>query len=291
MLSSLSQHLEKHWRSWLIASFCIASTIAFSWIALASEIFQECIRQPYYNAAYREPKEGFALIFGDLGRTEGCVGEFLVKDGEAITAFFTLVLSISTIALWWSTRRLWRVTESMADSGLRQGNAAIAAQSPRLIFSGLKLVRYLDKVGWVEQGDRIDGSPYGFLRPLVCISNVGLPVMSVNQFCINWIITKEPPLTPSYTKIITAAQHLDNKVSLWLIDRASDCFELTDAEITGIQNGDAFFWMYGWVSFVNHLTNEIVTHGFIGRYDPHAAAFFLQGPAAYTFEKRAPVGA
>jgi hypothetical protein len=81
MLAKAKLHLEKHWRSWLIAIGCIAAIIVFCWIALVSDVFQECVRNPYYHAAYHEPEKGFALIFGDLGRTESCFGEFLIRDG------------------------------------------------------------------------------------------------------------------------------------------------------------------------------------------------------------------
>ena len=52
-----------------------------------------------------------AQIIATLRWTKVCTGDFLKADGEAITAFFTLVLGISTIGLWLSTQKLWRVTD------------------------------------------------------------------------------------------------------------------------------------------------------------------------------------
>jgi hypothetical protein len=39
---------------------------------------------------------------------------FFDEHGEAVTAVFTVVLSVSTALLWWSTRKLWEVTRDTA---------------------------------------------------------------------------------------------------------------------------------------------------------------------------------
>jgi hypothetical protein len=41
--------------------------------------------------------------------------DFFDSHGEAVTAAFTVVLSISTGLLWWSTNKLWNVTRVAAD--------------------------------------------------------------------------------------------------------------------------------------------------------------------------------
>lgn len=209
---------------WLIPAVFLVAAIAFIFLMQSSETFQNCIENAQYKAARGTNYKQLTDVPITLLMRERCWGDYVNQNGNGIIALFTIILAASTIGLW-------SVTKEAADVSLRQTNAAIAAQSPRLIFSGLKLVRYLDKTGWVDEGDRIDGSPYGFLRPLVCVTNAGPPVMALHQFCINSIVAKEPPPTPKYGKIVSAGEHLDSKASLWLVDRGADCIELSGAEI------------------------------------------------------------
>jgi hypothetical protein len=112
MLGPVAQYFERHRRSWLIVVPWVVAGAAFILIAVASDVFQECVHNPYYYASYHKPEKGIAIIFGDLWRTKSCLGEFLIKDGEAITAFFTLALSAWTVGLWWSTRNLWKAART-----------------------------------------------------------------------------------------------------------------------------------------------------------------------------------
>jgi hypothetical protein len=110
------KHLKNHWKSWAIAFLAI---IIFCWVGFASEAFQQCIIKSYYESSDHEPEKGIAQILSTLRWTETCAGEFFREDGEAITAFFTLVLGISTVALWWSTRDLVQGANKTAERELR----------------------------------------------------------------------------------------------------------------------------------------------------------------------------
>lgn len=68
------------------------------------------MNKSYYESSTYEPEKGVAQILATLRWTKVCTGEFLKVDGEAITAFFTLVVGLFTGALWLSTRALWQVT-------------------------------------------------------------------------------------------------------------------------------------------------------------------------------------
>ena len=70
------------------------------------------MNKSYYESSDHEPEKGVAQVFATLGWTKTCTGEFLKTDGEAITAFFTLVVGLFTVALWRSTRALWQVTDA-----------------------------------------------------------------------------------------------------------------------------------------------------------------------------------
>jgi hypothetical protein len=125
--------LKKHWASWVIISLGI---IVFCLIAVESEAFKECLNHSYYESSDHEPEKGAPLIFSTLGWTKACAGEFLRQDGEAITAFFTLVLSISTIALWQSTHKLWIAGEQQIEIA---GRALMATHRPKIGIRRLTL--------------------------------------------------------------------------------------------------------------------------------------------------------
>src|SRR6185437_6905935 len=104
-------HLKRHWRSWLIGSIII---LFFTGVVIFSDAFQQCINKPDYESADHEPKKGISQVISPLGWTETCAGEFLKEDSEALTAFFTIVLAVSTIALWASTKEAARGAERSA---------------------------------------------------------------------------------------------------------------------------------------------------------------------------------
>ena len=100
-------HLRKHSRLWFLAILTVAVAAAVVWF---SDAFQQCMNEFYYESTDYEPEKGIAQILTTLRWTKICTGEFLKMDGEAITAFFTLVVGFFTAALWLSTRALWQVT-------------------------------------------------------------------------------------------------------------------------------------------------------------------------------------
>jgi len=133
---------KKHWRSLLITLLGIA--IAFL-IVLFSDAFQQCMNQSYYESSDYEPKKGVTQIIGTLGWTKTCTGKFLKEDSEAITAFFTLVLGISTIGLWLSTQKLWKITDSTlrhAEGTARRELRAYIGVEPR----GVKRIADQDRL-------------------------------------------------------------------------------------------------------------------------------------------------
>jgi hypothetical protein len=61
------------------------------------------MNKSYFESSDYGPPKGVAKIIATLRWDKVCTGEFLKEDGEAITAFFTLVLGLSTVGLWIST--------------------------------------------------------------------------------------------------------------------------------------------------------------------------------------------
>lgn len=126
-------YLKKYWQSWLIAFLTVA---IFLFIAASTDAFQECMNHRYYESSDYEPPKGFAYIVSLLSWTQACSGEFLTKDGEAITAFFTFVLSVSTIGLWISTKNLWQTTTAAVSLANKE---FVSTNRPRLRVRNFKL--------------------------------------------------------------------------------------------------------------------------------------------------------
>jgi hypothetical protein len=111
----------------------------------ASSAFRDCVQGHKTQGAENENKEGIATITVTASLWRECTGEFIHGNGEAIIAFFTIILALSTIALWSATGRLY-------EAGERQ---FLATFRPRL------LVR---EVTWAKNGvsltvENVGGNP------------------------------------------------------------------------------------------------------------------------------------
>lgn len=86
-------------------------------VGFHSEPFQQYIDKSYQESADTEPPERTVLRTVMLFET--CTGYFFKEDGEAITAFFTLILGLATIGLWLSTKGLVSGADLTAERQLR----------------------------------------------------------------------------------------------------------------------------------------------------------------------------
>jgi hypothetical protein len=211
---------------------------------------------------------GFSLVAG---------WNWINLNGGAITALATIAIAIFTYTLW-------KTNSGQLEIIKKQTDAMIAAESPHLFLGGLKLVKYDGSEGDSIE-DPVSGSVDGYIRPLVLVKNGGRSPMRISKTSINWYLGKDLPNSPTYKRIGGSIILLEPSKDTWLIDLGCG-FELGDSQIEKIQKGKAYLWIFGFVSHLNHLTNETITLGFVGRWDPHAGQFIGQGPQQYTYERR-----
>jgi hypothetical protein len=125
----------KKYRAWIIAALVLGAS---SLILESSSTFQECIHNTKNKEGEYAAQKGVAKIAKIYSIRRDCIGLFLHKNGEAITALFTVVLAFSTIALWLSTRELWRVTdktlEHSEDTARKQLRAYMSAEPDGVIL-------------------------------------------------------------------------------------------------------------------------------------------------------------
>src|SRR5215204_2082694 len=84
-----------------------------------SDVFRECVRHVKHTESTQQHKEntpGFASrAITRLETNWVCTWEFIEKRDKAIVAFFTMLLSVSTILLWIATDKLYRAGERQLD--------------------------------------------------------------------------------------------------------------------------------------------------------------------------------
>jgi hypothetical protein len=102
----------KKYSAWIVVALVF---VAPSLILESSSTFQQCIHTTKNKEGEYATQKGVAKIAKIYSIRRDCLGLFLHKNGEAITAAFTVILALSTIALWWSTRKLWEVTRISAE--------------------------------------------------------------------------------------------------------------------------------------------------------------------------------
>lgn len=99
----LSKDTFRELRTWILSAFLLA-VIYFA--VTNSETFHACIE----HQQFKESQKLFARHLGDVPITwsmyQRCMSEFVEKSAEGIIAAFTVILAVSTIFLWLSTKRL-----------------------------------------------------------------------------------------------------------------------------------------------------------------------------------------
>jgi hypothetical protein len=91
------------WRILLFAALWLGFEFAISWAAF-------CQHQNEYNSA-NQSAESYECVFrgpiASLARWFGGWWVHIFDKADTYIALFTLVLAVGTLALWWSTRKLW----------------------------------------------------------------------------------------------------------------------------------------------------------------------------------------
>ena len=117
---------------WLLIPVAIAACIG---LIATSESFESCVDNPHDTRTKQEPVKKVPAFLSVLRNTSACTGEILDKHGEAVTAFFTVVLAASTILLWLETRRISKAGEqqiAVAQAAAQAAEDAVIESSKML---------------------------------------------------------------------------------------------------------------------------------------------------------------
>jgi len=108
--------LKRHWG--ILAAIVVILLIVYPSLAL-SPTFQTCVHGiPSYTTGEHQ-REGLPYFLFFQVRLIGCAGPFVDVNANAIIAVFTIILAVSTIALWIATQSTLNHAERSAERELR----------------------------------------------------------------------------------------------------------------------------------------------------------------------------
>jgi hypothetical protein len=257
-------HLKKHWMTWA-TSF---AALIFCWVAISSDPFQQCMEKSYSESADHEPAKGISQIYSTLGWYRTCSAEFIIKDGEAITAFFTLVLSISTIALWLSNNKAVEAAKAAAEA------------LPNVERAYVFMVPDLE---WHLQTQHSSGVGTYHARAAAHfrLENHGKTPAIIESIDARLGILREEPDNRLHLtmNIIPGEKILDSGKSWWPQDHPL-IVEISEAEADAIAQHQAAVWFYGSVIYWDMFGKGHITR-FRWSYSEILEIFTPRGEAPY----------
>jgi hypothetical protein len=146
-----------------------------------SKSFQGCIDEGKHHAGGQDFEKSIAGLASLVSIYRDCTGEFLHKNGEAVTAAFTIVLAISTIFLWRATERLFQAGERQIE--FLRASSERQVRDTEIVERAYLTVEARGMEPGIDRDDRIHG--------IIAIRNVGhLPARNVS-----WFVTTKSDLT------------------------------------------------------------------------------------------------
>jgi hypothetical protein len=171
--------------------FCALLFIAFLlWIALTSPRLYECVyaQSKYYSDSTIQ--ENIASFYHLVVGSRACIGDFISANGEAVIAFFTIVLAIATILLWIVTQGILSDARRTSEKQLR---AYVFLNDIRLLNgTSIKLAGSLSNAGQTPAHN------------VVCIIGWAVNKPSFDKFT-------EPKVTPKDSRAVIGP-HKENTI-------------------------------------------------------------------------------
>ena len=190
-------------RFWTLAILFLALMIGSVW---SSSAFHKCVQDHQPQAADQKTEEGIAAFFAPAVPYRDCLAEFLHDNGEAVLAVFTIVLALSTIALWLATGDVVTSAERTGRERLAHGQEVNRA--------------YLTGGGDVENGQRQSFR--------VEVANHGRTTAFLRAFDIHFAALADLR-TEIVARPVTPARRLRDQVSPGGITRVIDVVPISNA--------------------------------------------------------------
>jgi hypothetical protein len=171
----------------VVAAFILPAIIIVAFLLSAiegSKTFRYCIEDYQYKAAQQPLPNKIDFVNVPFIVREGCWLDYIDKHAEVVIAIFTIVLTISTVLLWWATK-----------------NAANAA---RIAAEHIPTVeRAYVKMSHAKPGLRINYPEQNF-RVIVGVKNFGRTPARITDVRLKHIVLEKGetlPIVPDYSKV------------------------------------------------------------------------------------------
>ena len=135
-------------RAWLLALLVIVLAV---WAVAGSQRLRDCMDAGGLRTVLDGSQLNIEHLAAVLGAGRDCLGDFLNANGTAVIAAFAVVLALSTVLLWSSTRNAAHAARAAADQIPRVERAYIFGGGPGRLRDQ-QGVPVPDK-GWVSVGN------------------------------------------------------------------------------------------------------------------------------------------
>jgi hypothetical protein len=135
-------------RAWIFALLAIGLAV---WAVAGSQRFRDCMDAGGLRTVLDGSQLSVEHLVAVLGAGRDCVGDFLNANGTAVIAAFAVVLALSTVLLWGSTRNAAYAARAAAERIPRVERAYIVGGGPGRLRDQ-QGVPVPDK-GWVSVGN------------------------------------------------------------------------------------------------------------------------------------------
>jgi hypothetical protein len=257
----------------------VAVLAAAALIVGTSKTFQSCVQE-----ANEQAITGLPVV---LGIYRDCAGEFLHENGEAVTAFFTIILAVSTIGLWGATYHLYKAGEEQRLSSeriaaeQRQSSERIAErqseQTQRSLDIAFTAANAAELSAKAAVGSELPlvfltsidvkpaiGSTPKIVSPslpqipsvvFVEFKNYGRTPAILHHLFIDWDVTSRLPDEPDYNRQYPLEDHvIEPRDSFDFFTTGDVIFDST--QIEAANRGPERLWVYGYLSYSDFLRNE-----------------------------------
>ena len=223
--------------------------------------------------------------------TENCEVPWYIS-ATAWTCLFTFVLTVSTVLMWWETRKLAQGADDqsakMADSIAAAKKSADAANlhariileqmQPFIVMTGRRIEFQRERA---SPAGRIFGVGPGEMASgthgVITLHNAGGGNAKIVSATADWFLGHEPPPMPlrsPFVRVFIVLKGGQNHT----LSLDSKPLTLLPGQAEAIRNGERL-WFYAAVRY-HDILNKLKEQGFIARWDD-AVGVVSEGPSAY----------
>jgi hypothetical protein len=254
---------------WTAALLLLGAAIAFA--VRDSSAFQECMADPGHQTGAQQYNKGTSefvrTLIPRIHIGWRCTWHSLDKNGAGITAVLTLVLAVSTVLLWMSTRDLARGAER-ALTELERPFVYVEVLTPGLVISGVNAGFAGSLQAICANYGRTPADLWELEDQIVFLPKGGFPEPMVPK--------ANPPrqMPPGAISAPAKPYPFDINLRGWLnMDQLAE-----------LGQGRGSVFLIGYVRYLDIFNRRHIT-GFCAYFDPVSQRFVARGDERYSYTR------